>query len=152
MGRTGADYLRDIEDGRTVHLNGARLATITDHPAYRGAARSVANLYDFQSESENLGQMTFESPKTGTRVSRMWQLPTSYQELVARREALVGLAETHFGFMGRSPDHVASTISGFYMGSAVYEEHGAERVQAVRDYYEYARDRDLYLSYVIIDP
>ena len=82
----------------------------------------------------------------------MWQLPRNHADLVARRETLVAWAETHFGFMGRSPDHVASTIAGFHMGSAVYEEHGKERAQTVRDYYAFARDRDLYLSYVIIDP
>ena len=77
MGRTGSDYLRDVEDGRTVHLNGERLRTIPDHPAYRGAARSIARLYDFQREPDNLERMTFVSPGTGDRVSRMWQLPTA---------------------------------------------------------------------------
>ena len=152
MPRTGARYLKDVEDGRSVYLNGARINTVTRHKAYSGAARSTARLYDFQCAPENLERMTFESPQTGDRVGRMWQLPRSHGDLVARREALVAWAETHFGFMGRSPDHVASTIAGFCMGSGVYEGHGKERARAVRDYYAYARDRDLYLSYVIIDP
>ena len=152
MPRTGAQYLEDVEDGRNVYLNGARINTVTRHKAYSGAARSIAWLYDFQRAPENLERMTFASPETGDRVSRMWLLPRSHGDLVARREALVAWAETHFGFMGRSPDHVASTIAGFRMGSAVYEAHGKERAQAVRDYYDLARDRDLYLSYVIIDP
>ena len=152
MPRTGAQYLEDVEDGRSVYLNGARLDTVTRHEAFGGAARSIARLYDFQRAPENVERMTFASPDTGDRVSRMWQLPRNHAELVARREALVAWAETHFGFMGRSPDHVASTIAGFHMGSAVYEDHGRARAQAVRDYYAFARDRDLYLSYVIIDP
>ena len=152
MPRTGAQYLEDVEDGRSVYLNGARINTVTRHKAYSGAARSIARLYDFQRAPENLERMTFASPDTGDRVSRMWLLPRSHADLVARREALVAWAETHYGFMGRSPDHVASTIAGFRMGSAVYEGHGKARAQAVRDYYAFARDRDLYLSYVIIDP
>ena len=108
------------EDGRSVYLNGARINTVTRHKAYSGAARSIARLYDFQCAPENLERMTFESPQTGDRVGRMWQLPRSHGDLVARREALVAWAETHFGFMGRSPDHVASTIAGFCMGSGVY--------------------------------
>ena len=146
MPRTGAQYLEDVEDGRSVYLNGARINTVTRHKAYSGAARSIARLYDFQRAPENIERMTFESPATGDRVSRMWQLPRSHADLVARREALVAWAETHYGFMGRSPDHVASTIAGFRMGSHVYEAHGKARAQAVRDYYAFARDRDLYLS------
>ncbi len=152
MARSGSQFLSGLDDGRTIFINGERVERVTEHPAFKNAARSIADLYDFQSKPENVDAMTFASPKTDTRVSRMWQLPTCYDDLVARREALTAWAESHFGYMGRSPDHVASTLAAFYMGSDVYEEHGAERAQAVRDYYEYARDRDLYLSYVIIDP
>ena len=152
MPRTSANYRQSLDDGRAIYLDGKRINGVTGHPAFRNAIDSVAHLYDFQSRAENVERMTFVSPGNGDRVSRMWQLPTTYGELVERRQALVAAAETHFGFMGRSPDHVASTIAGFYMGSDVYEPHGAARVAAVRDYYEYARDRDLYLSYVIIDP
>ncbi|MGI9408617.1 MAG: 4-hydroxyphenylacetate 3-hydroxylase family protein [Hyphomicrobiaceae bacterium] len=152
MPRTGADFRQALDDGRSIYLDGKRLEGVSGHPAFRNASESIANLYDHQARPENLAQMTFEPSGNGARVSRMWQLPTNYAELVERRRALIMAAETHFGFMGRSPDHVASTISAFYMGSDVYEAHGAARVSAVRDYFEYARDRDLYLSYVIIDP
>ena len=65
MPRTGAQYLEDVEDGRSVYLNGARINTVTRHEAYSGAARSIARLYDFQRAPENLERMTFESPTTG---------------------------------------------------------------------------------------
>ena len=152
MTRSSAAYLKSLNDNRSVFLNGKAVENVTTHPAYQQAAKSIANLYDFQGAPENLERMTYQSPKTGSRVGRMWQLPTNYEELVNRREALTTWAETHYGFMGRSPDHVASTLAGFYMGSHVYAQHGSERVAAVEQYYEYARDNDLYISYVIIDP
>ena len=73
-------------------------------------------------------------------------------ELVARREALTAWSETHFGFMGRSPDHVASCISGMYMGADEFDAYNPARGAALRDYYRYARDHDLFLTYVIINP
>lgn len=152
MPRSGAAFLEGLDDGRAIYLDGGRVERVTEHAAFRNAARSIANLYDVQARPDRIEEMTFASPKTGDRVSRMWQLPASQEDLVLRREALTAWAETHYGYMGRSPDHVASTIAAFHMGSHIYEAHGAERAQAVRDYYEYARDRDLYLSYVIIDP
>ena len=54
--------------------------------------------------------------------------------------------------MGRAPDHVASCISGMYMGIEVFEQSDPARAGALRDYYRYARDRDLFLIYVIINP
>jgi 4-hydroxyphenylacetate 3-monooxygenase len=54
--------------------------------------------------------------------------------------------------MGRSPDHVASCIAGLYMGRDVFEAYDPARAKALADYYIYARDNDLYLTYVIINP
>ena len=58
----------------------------------------------------------------------------------------------HFGFMGRSPDHVASCIGGMLMGLDLFEAYDRKRAGALRDYYRYARDNDLFLTYVIINP
>lgn len=149
--RSGADYVRGLNDGRCVLLDGERVSDVGSHPAFKGAAASVAGLYDFQSRPENIERSTFETP-TGARSSLAWRMPTSYEELVRRREALVAWAELHHGFMGRSPDHVASTIACMAAGADVYRRLEGGRADAVLDYYAYARDRDLYLSYVIIDP
>jgi 4-hydroxyphenylacetate 3-monooxygenase len=54
--------------------------------------------------------------------------------------------------MGRSPDHVASCLAGMYMGIDVFEAFDPARASALRDYYCFARDRDLFLTYVIINP
>jgi 4-hydroxyphenylacetate 3-monooxygenase len=115
MSKSAESHLRSLNDGRCIYINGAHVGNVAEHPAFRNAARSVAGLYDFQARPENIEKMTIKAGN-GARVSRTWQLPTSYQDLVARREALVAWAELHNGFMGRSPDHVGSTISGMYMG------------------------------------
>ena len=60
--------------------------------------------------------MTFESQASGRRVNRE-QMPGSYEDLVTRRKALVYWAEQHGGFMGRSPDHLASAVTGLANGS-----------------------------------
>src|SRR5258708_25604133 len=54
--------------------------------------------------------------------------------------------------MGRAPDHVASCISGMFMGLDIFEAYDPARAGALADYYRYARDNDLYLTYVIINP
>ena len=150
--RTGERHLQSLRDGREVYILGRRVADVTTHPAFRNSVASAAYLYDFQSNADNVERMTFVSPDTGDRVSRAWQLPTSYGELVARREALTAWAETHFGFLGRSPDHVASCVSGMYMGIEQFENYDPGRADALRSYYRFARDNDLFLTYVIINP
>jgi 4-hydroxyphenylacetate 3-monooxygenase len=150
--KDGARHIESLRDGRTIYLEGRVVENHTTHPAFRNAVSSAAALYDFQAAPAHIETMTYRSPGSGDSVSRIWQLPQSYQDLVARREALTEWAKLSCGMLGRSPDHVASALSGMYMGMDLYERADVNRARALGDYYEYARDRDLYLSYAIVSP
>jgi 4-hydroxyphenylacetate 3-monooxygenase len=149
--KNGDDHRRSLQDGRTVYLDGKLVGDVTVHPAFRNSVQSSCSLYDYQAQAENVERMTFDIGG-GRRANRAWQTPRTYAELVERRQALVSWAEQHHGFMGRSPDHVASAILGQYMGLPLFEKHGAKRARALQDYVEYARRNDLFLTYVIINP
>ena len=69
--RNGSDYIKAIKrDGRQVYLDGELVDDVTEHPAFRGAVRSVARLYDVAADPANRELMTFPSPKTGAPVLR----------------------------------------------------------------------------------
>jgi len=150
--KTGQDHIESLRDGRDVYIYGSRVSDVTAHGAFRNAVRTAAALYDFQAQPGVIDTLTFASPETGRRINRCWQLPDDYTQLVERRRALEAWAELHFGFMGRSPDHVASCISGMFMGVELFEAYDRKRAAALRDYYRFARDNDLFLTYVIINP
>ena len=150
MVKTGSDHRRSLIDGRSVYINSQEVNDVTTHRAFARSVASACNLYDYQ--AANVEKMTFASPTNGKNVNRLWQLPKSHRDLVARRKALEAWAETSCGMLGRSPDHVGSSLAGMYMGRKVFEKHDPKRAKALVDYFEYARDNDLYLSYVIINP
>jgi 4-hydroxyphenylacetate 3-monooxygenase len=152
MLKTGSEHVASLCDGRSVFIDGRKVEDVTVDPAFRHAVGSIASLYDFQAAPENAERMTFAVPETGQRANRIWQLPASYAELVERRAGLEAWTELHCGFLGRAPDHVASCISGMYMGLDTFERYDPKRAAALADYYRFARDRNLYLSYVIINP
>lgn len=151
MLKTGAEHRATLRDGRQVFLDGARITDVTTHPAYRRSVDSVCALYDFHSAPARAGLMTFTGAD-GERANRMWDMPRDHGALVHRREALTAWAQLHAGFLGRSPDHVASCITGMVMGIDVFQAFDPARAGALLDYYHHARTRDLYLTYVIINP
>lgn len=150
--RTGEEHLKSLQDGRTVYLDGELVTDVTTHPAFRNSVRSAAALYDYQSDPDNIDLMTFAPNGGNRRISRSWQRSRTYEELVQRRKALQALARQSYGFMGRSPDHVASAVTGQIMGIEVFEAYDPKRAKAYMDYYEYASREDLFLTYVIINP
>jgi 4-hydroxyphenylacetate 3-monooxygenase len=152
--KTGADHLAALKDEREVFIDGERVADVTTHPAFRNATQAVAALYDYQAQPENIERMTFAPAKGAgySRINRCWQFPKSHDELVTRCRAMSEWAEQSCGYLGRSPDHVASSLLGQVIGIDVLRRHGQARAQALLDYYDYVSRNDLYLSYVIINP
>ena len=150
MMRSASDYLSSLKDDRAIYINGELVGDVTAHRAFRNVATSMAALFEFANAPANRDLMTFDGG--AGRANRIWQLPSSYAELVERRKALEAWASLHAGFMGRAPDHVASCIAGLYMGLDVFEAYDPSRAAALAEYYRYVRDRDLYLTYVIINP
>src|SRR5437762_10038433 len=150
--RTGSDYLRSLNDGRQVFVDGEAVADVVRHPAFREAARSVARLYDIAAAPENRERMTFPSPKTGAPVLRAYQIPRSHADLRARRLFSETWAEATFGLMGRTPDHVAGFFCGYAASPSVFAAGGKHFVDNVVGFYEHLRDNHLYASYAIVPP
>ncbi len=150
--RTGAEYLKSLNDGRQVFVEGERVKDVSTHPAFREAARSVARLYDIAADPANRELMTFTSPKTGKPVWRAYQIPRTHADLQARRLFSEKWAEATFGLMGRSPDHVAGFFTGYAAVPEVFAAGGQKFADNVVAFYERMRDEHLYLSYAIVPP
>jgi 4-hydroxyphenylacetate 3-monooxygenase len=150
--RTGSDYLRSLNDGRKVFLDGEAVADVSKHKAFREAARSVGRLFDIAADPANRELMTYTSPKTNEPVLRAYQIPTSHADLRQRRLFHEKWAEATFGLMGRSPDHVAGFFAGYAAVPEVFAKAGQEYADRVVAFYEKMRDEHLYLSYAIVPP
>ena len=150
--RTGTEYLRSLNDGRRIFVDGERVNDVTRHPAFRQAARSVAALYDIAAAPELRERMTFASPKTGEPVQRCWQIPRSHADLRARRQFSETWAEATFGLMGRAPDHVAGFFSGYAAVPQFFAAAGQRFADNLVAFYEFMRDNHIYCSYAIVPP
>src|SRR6185436_10021375 len=152
MTRSGNDYVRRLRDGRTVLLNGERVADVTTHPAFCAGIRTVAHLYDLAHDPANRDLMTYPSPRDGRPVNKAWLVPRSREDLTARRRAIKIWADATYGLLGRSPDHVASFFAGFAGSAAFYGRGGQQFADNLSRFAAKAADEDLYVSYVIVHP
>jgi 4-hydroxyphenylacetate 3-monooxygenase len=151
--RSGADYIASIrQDGRQVFLNGELVRDVTVHPAFKGAVKSVARLYDIAAAPENRELMTFQSPASHSPVWRCYQIPETIEALAERRRMSEKWADATCGLMGRSPDHVAAFLSGFAAKPEVFGAAGQSFADNVTRFHAYARDHHLYAAYAIVPP
>lgn len=152
MTRSGNDYIEGLRDGRTVLIDGERVDDVTKHPAFRGAVRSIARLYDVAHDPANRELTTFPSPETGAPVNIAYLAPRSAADLKRRRTGLRLLAEQTLGLMGRSPEHVASFLTGFAARPDVFARGGQQFADNVVNFHRFARDNDIYAAYTILPP
>ena len=151
--RTGDEYLRSLNDGRRVFVDGELVKDVTAHPAFRQAARSIATLYDIAARPDLRERMTFTSPRTGMPVHRAWQIPQNHADLRARRLFSETWAEATFGLMGRAPDHVAGFFSGYAANPKFFASAGQQQfADNLVGFYEFMRDNHIYCSYAIVPP
>lgn len=58
--RTGADYIKALQDRREIWNAGRRIEDVTKHSGFTGTIKTLAALYDKQHELEYRDMMTFE--------------------------------------------------------------------------------------------
>ena len=150
MLRSGDDYLAGIRDGRAVYIGKERVADVTDHPAFANAARMYAAMYDLKRADDMRDVLWVEDG--GERIPAYFLKPCDRRDLEIRTAAHRAIAAFSHGLLGRSPDHVASSITGLAIGSSVFDRDGGEYAQRIEAYYRHARSGDLYLAYAILPP
>jgi 4-hydroxyphenylacetate 3-monooxygenase len=150
--RSGQDYVRGLDDGRRIFIDGEVVTDVARHPAFRGAVESIARVYDNAHADAHRMDMTYPSPATGEPVNLSFLIPRSEADLRRRRIALRRSAELSYGLMGRGPEHVASFLAGWAGRSDVFANGGERYATNIMAFYEHVRDNDLYCSYAIVPP
>ncbi len=149
MLRTGKEHLESLRDGRAVYIGGERVDDVTRHPAFRGAAETVAALYDLKADPANRDAMSYE--EDGGRHSIYFLRARSREDLQRRMLGHRRIADLTHGMFGRSPDHVASFIAGMAMKPDELKAPCANPDNLLA-YYRTARDNDLYVVYAVVPP
>ena len=67
--RTGAEYLKSLDDGRTVILDGAAVGNVAEHPAFAPMAKTIAELLDIANDESN--DMQYTAPETCATANRV---------------------------------------------------------------------------------
>ncbi|HUB96115.1 MAG TPA: 4-hydroxyphenylacetate 3-hydroxylase N-terminal domain-containing protein [Stellaceae bacterium] len=147
--RNGTQVLEGLRDGRTLFIDGERVADVTRDPRLAGGARTLAQLYDLQSEPGLVDEMTYLSPTTGDRVGLSFLEPRSADDLRRRRGMVKRWHDHTLGLFGRAPDFLNVVLSSFGSGSDAF---GPEYGPNMRLYYEYCRERDLVSTHTLTNP
>jgi 4-hydroxyphenylacetate 3-monooxygenase len=147
--RTGHQFLAGLLDRRDLWVGGERVDSAVHHPVLKGAAETVARVFDLQHEAPE--DCLMPDPETGEPINVSHMIPRSCQDLQRRHRGLRRTAEFSVGLMGRTPDYMNVTFAGFAGRADEWAISGNERGadNLVRYQKKLARD-DLSLTHTIV--
>ena len=149
--RTGAAFLRGLKDCRDIWVGDDKVADVVNHPAFSGAAKGLAAVFDMQ--HEHAKDCLFPDPETGEAINVSHMIPRSKADLKQRHAGLRRISEHTVGVMGRTPDYMNVTYAGFAGCVDEWAEHGNEAGAALQvEYQKFIRRNDICLTHTLIHP
>src|SRR6266487_3993705 len=139
-----------MRDGRAIYIGAERVDDVTRHPAFRNAAGTIADLYEFKADPDRRDLFSFE--ENGERYGLPWLRCRTREDLARRMRAMKAIADATYGLIGRSPDQVAGLITGLAMKLALLDALTPGFGGNLTRYYEHARKNDLYVSFAVTPP
>lgn len=149
--RTGEEFLKGLRGNREIWLGSEKVTDIVDHPAFAGAARGLAGIFDLQHKYAD--DCLMPDPETGEKINATHMIPRSKDDILRRHKALLRHAEYTVGVMGRSPDYMNVTYAGFAGRSDEWGANGNEDgAENLVNYQKFLRRNDISLTHTIIHP
>lgn len=148
---TGAEYLESLRDGREIWIYGERVKDVTEHPAFRNNARTVAALYDMLWDSGSPAQEALTAPTdtgNGGFTHRFFRAPADTGELLQSRDAIATWARQSYGWLGRAPDYKASFLATLGANADFYEPFADN----AREWYRRCQERVLHVNHALVHP
>jgi 4-hydroxyphenylacetate 3-monooxygenase len=149
--RTGREFLAGLSKPRELWVGDDKVADIISHPAFAGAAETLAQIFDLQHQVRDVCLMP--DPDTGEPINVSHMIPRSIADLERRHACLQTIAEFTVGMMGRTPDYMNVTFAGFAGRADEWAVNGNERGAAnLVAYQKVLARKDLSLTHTIVHP
>jgi 4-hydroxyphenylacetate 3-monooxygenase len=146
---TGAEFLESLRDGREIYIYGERVKDVTEHPAFRNSARSVALLYDALHDKATKDVLTAPTDTgSGGYTMKFFKVARSREDVIAQRDAIAAWARITYGWLGRSPDYKAAFLNTLGANAEFYGKFADN----ARAWYKRGQEAVLFLNHALVNP
>lgn len=149
--RRGAEFIQRLKDNPPeIWHRGKRVEDVSEEDGFAGGVKSLAGLYDYQWQNQDI--MLFDSPSTGDKVARSFMIPRSKEDLISIGDAMQKSADYSMGMMGREPAYLNRAISGYAGGAEFLNTLDSRFGENILNYHKYLRENDLAMTHTLINP
>ncbi|HLI45977.1 MAG TPA: 4-hydroxyphenylacetate 3-hydroxylase N-terminal domain-containing protein [Geobacterales bacterium] len=137
--RTSTEFIRSLEDGRTIYYRGKRIENINEHQILRIAALHAAKLFDYPNR-------IYEDEKFG-QISKFFKIPKSKEDLLDRHELIYKTTMFCNGIFNISQAIGSDALFALTIISRKLDKkYGTDYSKRIEKYYEEVAKKDLTLA------
>jgi 4-hydroxyphenylacetate 3-monooxygenase len=122
MIRTGDEYRDSLRDGRSVWIDGEKVADVATHPAFQPIVDARARIYDLAHAPSTQDVMSYVDAETGERCPTGSKLPFTKDDWHAKRDAVDCVLDDLGGIVTRVGDETVGEMWSLYDGQDVLDE------------------------------
>ena len=151
MIRNGKQYVDGLkaQAKKNVWISGRKIDDVPEDPHFKRPIEAIAELYGLQSNNKDGVKMS--AGEGAGEYGLSFMTPRSAEDIIARRKAMAVWADASFGMVGRSPDYCNTVLMAFEE-TGFFHQVGADFGKNLTNYYNYCKDRDLFLTHAIVNP
>lgn len=148
---TGNDYRDSLRDGRQVWISGEKVTDVPNHPAFKGMIDAVARIYDMHHDPRFADLMTYDLPEGG-RGARTYQIPTTREELAARRQMTAAILDEVCPTMDRFGDETVTPLFVLANRKALLDRYDPRYAAAALGWLHRLQRENLFMTSGNTDP
>lgn len=148
----GERFIRSLNDGRSVLLEGEKIEDLASHPAFKGTLETITHLFNLLDDPDQKDNVGFKLTDRESYVHSSFLVPYTFEDLQKRNMAFHYWSKETHGMMSRLSDYARSMITGWYAARKELGKLDPHFESKITDYYTAARDHDLFLTTAIVDP
>ncbi|MFF2479883.1 4-hydroxyphenylacetate 3-hydroxylase family protein [Paenibacillus sp. NPDC058071] len=148
----GEKFIRSLNDGRSVWLEGKQINSLSEHSAFKGTLDTISGLFNQLDEPCTQGVVGYRADDSERYSHSAFLVPRSLEDLRKRSTSFHHWSKSTFGMMSRLSDYARSMVTGWYAARHQLSKLDPSFEAKISAYYEQARDNDLFLTTAIIDP
>jgi 4-hydroxyphenylacetate 3-monooxygenase len=152
--RTGEQFLKGLAARQNdLWVGNEKVGDVTEHPAFAGAAKQMATVFDRQFDYAD--ECLMPDDETGELINVSHMIPRSVADLKKRHIGLSRISEATMGLMGRTPDYMNVTYAGFAGDPAAWsgvDGSNARGCENLMSFQKRLRRDDISLTHTIVHP
>lgn len=148
---TGKEYIESLDDGRQVYIEGEKVDSVAEHPAFKPMVTAIAKMYDLQHDARYKNLFGYIDEQ-GQEASKVYKLPETIEDLRERRLMTQAILNEICPVMDRFGDETVTPLFVLHDNKELLDQYDPQYYKNVQGWLKKLRQKNWFMTSGNTDP